>query len=151
MCLATFLAIFLQTHLFTLAPTSAGDITTPRHKLIIVDRFFPARQADYPDKLPAITASLFQSPGGRKFLAFVARFTKFVVWRQLKSQAAGRQPVVDHVSKASGPLAKLILPQLTSDNNKDSQDSFAQLVGLVLCNIFKQWKLCLSICNVNFI
>ena len=32
----------------------------------------------HPNELPAITASLFQSPGGRKFINFISHFVRFV-------------------------------------------------------------------------
>jgi hypothetical protein len=86
-------------------------------------------QTENPDRLPQITASLFQSPGGRKFLTFINSFTRFVVLRQLKKSASSdRPPILENVSKSNWPLAKLVLPQLISDNNETSQHSFATLV-----------------------
>jgi len=35
-------------------------------------------QMKHPNELPAITASLFQSPGGRKFINFISHFVRFV-------------------------------------------------------------------------
>ena len=43
----------------------------------------------HPNELPAITASLFQSPGGRKFINFISHFVRFVtkeVIRRSESQ-----------------------------------------------------------------
>ena len=38
-------------------------------------------------ELPSITASLFHSPGGRKFLDFITAFVRFVVKEKLRSSA----------------------------------------------------------------
>ena len=41
-------------------------------------------QLQHADELPNITASLFQSPGGRKFLTFIIKFVRFVTKKHLK-------------------------------------------------------------------
>ena len=93
-------------------------------------------QIENPERLPAITASLFQSPGGRKFLTFINSFPRFVVLRQLK-KSTDRPPILDNVSKSNWPLAKSVLPQLISENNEASQHSFASLVIITSLKFLK--------------
>merc|ERR1712012_183600 len=41
-------------------------------------------QMKHPNELPAITASLFQSPGGRKFINFISHFVRYVTKETLR-------------------------------------------------------------------
>ncbi len=100
-------------------------------------------QTENPERLPQITASLFQSPGGRKFLNFISSLTRFVVLRHLKKQPE-RQPLWENVARPSWPLAKTLLPQLITDNNESSQREFKSLVGPKvqlesICGPFTHW------------
>ena len=89
---------------------------------------YPFLQTENPERLPQITASLFQSPGGRKFLKFISSFTRFVALRHLKKEPK-RQPLWESLSRPCRPLAKSLLPQLMKDNNEASQGAFQQLVS----------------------
>jgi len=42
-------------------------------------------QKDHPDELPYCNPSLFQQPGGRKFISFLSKFTTFVLICQVRS------------------------------------------------------------------
>ena len=53
-------------------------------KLIIDNEFQILGLVSKDNDLPTITASLFQSPGGRKFLEFMNPFVRYVVIHYMK-------------------------------------------------------------------
>ena len=53
-------------------------------KLIIDDEFQILGLVSKDNDLPTITASLFQSPGGRKFLEFMNPFVRYVARHYMK-------------------------------------------------------------------
>ena len=57
-------------------------------------------QKDYPEDLPYTNPSLFQSPGGRKFIVFLNKFTSFVLKSQLsKNEMILHRPAVKRSQK----------------------------------------------------
>ena len=57
-------------------------------------------QKDYPEDLPYTNPSLFQSPGGRKFVVFLNKFTSFVLKIQLsKNEMILHRPAVKRSQK----------------------------------------------------
>ena len=86
-----------------------------RRKVIAILKEY---QKEFPDDLPYTNPSLFQSPGGRKFLKFLSVFTTFV----LKQQMSKKTELLLKPSPSSKPL-RILSVKLLTDQTKENLEA----------------------------
>jgi len=113
-----------------------------RRKVIAILKDY---QKEFPDDLPYTNPSLFQSPGGRKFLKFLSVFTTFV----LKQQVSKETEVLFKPSPSTKPFRRISLKFLT-DQTKDNLEAATKSHIEVSDNDVKN-KECIGNIHVKFL
>jgi len=108
-------------------------------------------QKDHPDELPYCNPSLFQQPGGRKFISFLSKFTTFVLICQVRSddillKTCPKRPIIrklcfkNLVNQTQRIYEKAVKDQ---EEIEDIEEEAVETVGAIL-EKYEQHKLALQ-------
>ena len=109
-------------------------------------------QTEHPQELPAITPSLFQSPGGRKFINFITSFVRYVA-KEVLRQNSNDEEILWEPSDLSFESSKSAIKGLIiqdAENIKSEYDNFlpfaekCQTLSGILAPNFRNYKANLS-------
>ena len=113
-----------------------------RRKVIAILKDY---QKEFPEDLPYTNPSLFQSPGGRKFLKFLSVFTTFI----LKQQMVKKTEVLLKPSPPTKSLRRISLKHLT-DKTKENLEVATNSHNDISDNEFKN-KECVDNIHIKFL
>ena len=89
-----------------------------------VSSMIKALQKDHPDELPYCNPSLFQQPGGRKFIGFLSKFTTFVLLCLVRSDE-----ILLKTSPKRPLMRKLCFKNLVNNTQRIYEEAFKDQEG----------------------